>query len=971
MSRRFTPTPIFRMIMCRPAPLQQDARQKWENFLAAAAKAEIAPPQDPAHVADIQNVFALSDFIAKTCARRPAILTDLLESGDLDRPFSPDEYKNRVKSALASSTGETDLSIALRRLRKREMVRIAWRDLSGRADLANVMAELSVFADACIDGALSRLHEWLVQIYGQPLRSNGIAQEMVVIAMGKLGAGELNFSSDVDLIFAFPESGETNGEKTIPNADFFTRLGRKLIKALGENTDQGFVFRVDMDLRPFGGNGPLVLSFDAMESYYAEQGREWERYAWIKGRPSAGDIIVGEQLISRLNPFVYRRYLDYGVFESLREMKTGIAREVRRRDLKDNIKLGAGGIREIEFFGQVFQLIRGGVSRRLQARPIQTVLARLAKEGTIEPSVRDELQGAYVFLRQTENRLQEFADAQTHNLPSDELGRVRLATSMGFDDYEKFSQILNSHVEAVQRHFSALLEPGCDDSAKDNNLRESDLVRVWQSPENKEAAKSILSAAGYDIPEDALASIRYLRESAATASLSREGRERLDRLMPQILKAAASADQPATALARILELIRTIQQRTSYLALLLENPSALTHLVRFAATSAWILTFITRHPVLLDELLDTRTLYVPPGRLELEAEIKDRLDSIPADDLECRMDTLRVFKQVNILRVAAADVTDALPLMRVSDHLSNIAETILEQALAISRRHLTEKHGEPVCGLPDNETCREGFAIIAYGKLGGLELGYGSDLDMVFLHAGALEPTQGGDQPTDSGYFFARLGQRIIHLLTARTSAGALYEADMRLRPSGASGVLVSHIEAFGRYQETEAWTWEQQALIRARPVCGDPAIARRFEAVRRRILARPRKEADLRQSVADMRDRLRKENHKCKDDEFDLKHGKGGMVDIEFLVQYLVLCHAYQHDELTWWTDNVRLIGALARCGVLRDIDAYLLRKAYLTYRIVGHRLDLKEQPAVVSGDRFKDIRQQVQRQWKRFLEA
>ncbi len=954
-----------------PESLKQDNRRKWSALQAAATDAGIQVPEDADCVADIQTVFALSDFIAKNCIRQPALLAELVESGDLEWPYEPDEHPRRVESALASATGESELSIALRRLRKREMVRIAWRDLSGRADLSTTMAELSAFADACIDGALSRLHRWLEALYGRPLSPEGRPQELVVIGMGKLGARELNFSSDVDLIFAFPETGETDGKKSIPNADFFLRLGRKLIKALGENTAEGFVFRVDMDLRPFGGNGPLVMSFDAVESYYAEQGREWERYAWIKGRPAAGDIPAGERLLARLNPFIYRRYLDYGVFESLRQMKAGIDREVRRRELQDDIKLGPGGIREIEFFGQVFQLIRGGVSRRLQARPIQTILHRLTKEGIIEGSVRNELQAAYIFLRLTENRLQAFGDAQTHKLPPDESGRQRLAAAMGFDDYDGFAQALKHHMSVVRGHFGALLEPGGDGpEGEEKDRRESDLERLWQSPDDAEGALEILSDAGYEDPAEALNLIRHLRDSTATAALSREGRERLDRLVPRILKAAGTVDLSTLALSRILELIRTVQQRTSYLALLLENPSALSHLVRFATTSAWILTFITRHPVLLDELLDTRTLYVPPDRAALETEIRERLDPIPPDDLEYQMDALRIFKQVNVLRVAAADVTDALPLMRVSDHLSDIAETILGQVLAISSRHLKKKHGEPVCSLPEGEICREGFAVIAYGKLGGLELGYGSDLDMVFLHAGASEPTQGGDRPTDSAYFFARLGQRIIHMLTARTSAGALYEADMRLRPSGASGVLVSHMDAFGRYQENEAWTWEQQALIRGRPVSGDPAIARRFAAIRRRILARSRDEGQLRRSVADMRDRLRKDNrNKGNARGFDLKHGDGGMVDIEFLVQYLVLRHAHRHEELVRWTDNVRLIGALARCGILDDVTAYFLRKAYLTYRIVGHRLDLKEQPPIVSDDRFRILRRMVRRNWDRFL--
>jgi glutamate-ammonia-ligase adenylyltransferase len=708
------------------------------------------------------------------------------------------------------------------------------------------------------------------------------------------------------------------------------------------------------------------MRFDNMVEYYERQGRDWERYAWIKARAVAGDKAAGRQLIHRLKPFVYRRYFDYGAFESLREMKQKISREVKRKGLKGNIKLGPGGIREVEFFGQIFQMIRGGVAPILQERRIQKVLQTLSRESVIPRKVSDELQDAYGFLRITENRLQEASDLQTHTLPSDFVERLRLAASMEFPDWEAFSSRLAGHMERIHFHFSALLE------SKDSQIQEEkardELRDIWSGSVDPEYSREVLGAVGFKEPEIVLRLLEHLRNDPATRELSADGRQRLDRLIPLILKDISGSVYPAQTLNRILELIKTIQRRTCYLALLLENPEARVHLMKLADASPWIVTYLTRHPVVLDELLDPRTLYRPPDRDALESELRKRLRLIPDEDLEYQIEELCVFKQINTLRVAAADVTGTLPLMRVSDHLSDIAEAILAEVLQLAWKNLMERYGEPAC-LLGGDTVEQGFAVIAYGKLGGIELGYDSDLDMVFLHAAADGQTKGVSRTIENAHFFARLGQRMVHILTTHTGAGFLYETDMRLRPSGGSGPLVSHIFGYRDYQMNKAWTWEHQALVRARAVCGNPHLIGIFNRIRHEVLAQPRRETALRKDVREMRDRLRRQLLTSGPGSFDLRQDEGGMVDIEFLVQYLVLLNAHRHPALTEWSDNVRQIQTLEKTGVIDDETAHLLKEAYLTYRSALHRLSLQEKSARVPDTQFKDMQDTVKRIWKRYL--
>ncbi len=942
-----------------PQSLAEESQNRWQAFENAAEAAGIPPITNSAVLNSIKRVFAFSDFVAAGCTREPALLADLIDSGDLNQNPTPGDYHRRFAELLADVNDEDTLRGRVRRYRRREMVRIAWRDLAGWADLAETMSALSAFADACLDQTLRILYQWQCDKFGIPTAGDGSKQELVIVGLGKLGARELNFSSDVDLIFTYPSSGQTRGTaSSLSNEDFFARLGRRLIKVIGQPTADGLVFRVDLRLRPFGESGPLAMDFNGIERYYQEQGREWERYALIKARIVAGDKAAGNFLLERLHPFIYRRYLDYSAFESLREMKQMIALEVKRKGMANNIKLGPGGIREIEFFGQIFQLIRGGVTPALQETGILKVLKALAGEHHIPQQVCRELTDAYVFLRHTENRLQEYSDQQTHQLPSSVGGQLRLTASMGFADAGSFHATLEHHRDRVHGHFQLLLESG---AAGDRpQASEVSLDSVWQNVMESRQAGQTLAALGYDQPEQVLGLLEYLRNDPETRALSPKGRRRLDKLMPRFIKEIGTCENPLITLRRVIDLIKAIERRTSYLALLLENPTALSHLVKLSTASPWIASFLAHHPVLLDELLDPRTLYQPPQKNEMKKALQHRLALIPPDDLEYQIEQLCIFKQINVLRVATADVSGTLPLMRVSDYLSEIAETILNAVVDLAFNHLVSKHGTPACRLGD-KPCRRGFAVIAYGKLGGLELGYGSDLDLVFLHAGTHEQTSGAKRAIDSAQFFNRLGQRVIHILTAHTRAGKAYEIDMRLRPSGSSGILVSHIDAFSDYQATDAWTWEHQALIKARPICGDDLIAGRFEKIRATVLARQRSGPELKEEVVRMRERMRKELLKPQAGVFDLKQDVGAMVDIEFLVQFLVLQNSHKHPGLLQWTDNVRLLQTLMETGTMDEVTAHQLKHAYLIYRAVAHQLSLQEKPATVSRAKFDRLQKRV----------
>ena len=947
--------------------LIKDFETKYSDFCNALAEKRLLLPEDEKLSDSLKTVFALSDFVARSCITSPELLIDLVESKDLFVCYKPGQYTGRLKNVLAGITSESELKSCLSVFRKREMIRVAWRDLSGWSDLYETVSELSAFADVCVQESLDILHGWQVSAYGVPENKNGVPQQLVVLGMGKLGASELNFSSDIDLVFAFPENGRTNGaaRSAITNEEFFTRLGRSLINVLSTASSQGTLFRVDMRLRPYGENGPLVMTFDNMEDYYQLQGREWERYAWIRARCIAGDRSAGSALLEKIKPFVYRRYLDYTVLDSLRDMKGRISREVKQKERIHNVKLGPGGIREIEFFCQMFQILRGGVTPSLQGGQTLSVLKRLAEENYIEQKTCEELTAAYEFLRNTEHHLQEFNDAQVHTVPGDAIHQERLSLSMGFKSRAAFFEKLDGWMKMAHDYFNSLLQPEKQNGGAAET--EHPLSEAWQSLRNADGAAEQLLDYGYADPEAVLSDLTYLKEASETRSLSPKGRERVDQLIPVLLAEVGAHDDADRLLGRIIDLIKVIERRTSYIALLLENPMVRSHLIRLAGESAWIVKFLSQHPVLLDELLDPRTLYAPPEKEELEEEIHDQLDRIPADDIEYQIETLCIFKQINILRVAAADVTEVLPIMKVSDHLTVIAETVLAAVSRLSWQHLVARHGVPA-GCKSDAFDGSGFLVAGYGKLGGIEMGYQSDVDLVFLHTHAKGMTS-GPNPVDNTFFYARLGQRIVHLLTTHTRAGVIYETDMRLRPSGNSGPLVSEINGFLDYQIHHGWTWEQQALVRARPICGDPAVADQFDQIRKKVLSKPKDLIQLQEEVRSMRDRMRNERLATKKDVFDFKDDQGGIIDIEFIVQYLVLAYASQFENLLAWTDNVRLLETLSENEILTPEGAQGLKEAYLIFRSAIHKCNLQEIPSKAPADQFCEIRESVIKNWENYL--
>ena len=934
----------------------------WRQYQQAVLKAGIPFALDERLASSLPRVWSASSYVANQCIRSPSLLADLIASNDLFSPLRRGSYLNELGSLLEVAEDQEELQRILRRFRHREMVRIAWRDISGWDAVEDVLCDLSLLAEACIHASLEWLFQRACQRYGVPVASDGKPQLPVILGMGKLGGWELNFSSDIDLIFCFEQDGQLEDRRGTSYQEFYLRLCRDLVKVIGSQTEDGFVFRVDTRLRPFGDSGPLVLSFDAMEIYYQSQARAWERYAMIKARPIAGDPESGQRLMEILQPFVYRRYLDYRALGALRELKLKIIEELKRRDRMDDIKLGPGGIREIEFIAQVFQLIHGGRQPGLRERRLLPVLARLGSLGLMPRHESDRLIDGYRFLRRVENRLQQADDRQTQKLPDSESERLRLAIAMDYPDWESFSRDLDQVRKAVQETFDQVF------AVSETPVEQSPASKIWRGVETPQALIAELEQLGFADGKKILEKLAGCKRSRPVRYLTPSAEAELDRLMPALIESVTKTPDPDQALQRMLDLIESIASRSVYLTLLAENTAAREHLVKLVAASPWIARQLANYPALLDELLDPRTLYAPLNRSQLEQELQKRLDAVDPNDEEGLLNALRHFKQGQLLRVAAADLVGAIPTNVVSDYLTEIAEVVLGQVLNLAWCDVTKKYGVPGGKGADRP---HDFAIIGYGKLGGIELGYGSDLDLVFLYQGDSNAETTGPRRIPASQFYIRLGQKIIHILTIPMLAGVLYEIDMRLRPSGKAGLLVSQLLAFARYQREEAWTWEHQALVRARPVAGDTELAERFVHVRLEILCKPRDLGKLRREVIEMRNKMRSHLDRSGEDRFDLKQGVGGMVDIEFIVQFGSLAFANRCPEEFRWTDNLRLLDALDKVGWLTVETAEFLQRTYLAYRARGHTLALQEQPALVPVSEFSEERRQVQRLWQQLIET
>ena len=890
--------------------------------LRAASTQHAALLEDGALCARVGQVAVASDFAIDTLRRQPALLEYLSHPDPAPLPLpvldpaDPDAWPGQ-----------------LRRYRSAGSTRLVWRDVLGLDTVEQTLAGSTALAEQCLSIALAAVEGEFAQRHGVVRDEAGIEQRLVVFGLGKLGGGELNFSSDIDLVYAYPRDGESDGRRALEAEDYFARLGQRLAKLLDEVTADGFCHRVDLRLRPFGGAGRVAWSFAAMDGYFQREGRDWERYAWLKARTVAGDVAAGEAWLQTLRPFVYRRYLDYTALDGLRTMKAAIVAEMQRRDMADDLKRGVGGIREIEFLVQSLQLIRGGREPALRGRSLLPALRALVEAGQIAPGHGQVLADAYRFLRRLENRVQMLADAQTHAVPEAAQERLRLALGLGYAGWQPLQDELARWREQVSAEFDALLVPQRGQAAPDA------LESYWRAlPQGGDAA--VLAAAGFPDAEGGDAALRDFARSGGVRALSDAARVRLDRVVPALLGAAATSARPEVALKRLLDLLQAILRRASYLALLDEQPSALARLVDVLARSAFLAERIAHYPLLLDELLDTRVAGPLPGAAQMQAACAAAVAG-PDDDPEVALRALNEVRQALSFRIALASLDRRQGADQCTRQLAALADAVLAQVLRMAEAEVVAAHGVVPGGR---------FAAIGYGSLGGCELGFGSDLDLVFLYDADPNAMSDGARALEPARWYTRLAQKVVALLGAVTAAGRLYETDMRLRPDGSKSLLVSTLASYVEYQQQRAWTWEHQALVRARAVAGEASLLEDFEQVRRDTLGRVRDRAALAADVGQMRQRMRAELDRSDAARFDLKQGASGLVDLEFVLQYGVLARAAQVPALLQRRDSPGLIDALADCGQLQADEAAALHQAHATLLEAGLACTLDRRPRLTA---------------------
>ncbi len=920
-----------------------------------------------AQQADLKAVLGLSDFISDALSKQPELVTEIFASGLLRSKQRTVQIKDELQSVLAATEDEVVLHKVLRLFRRKHMLIIAWRELLGKASLEESFMHISYLAEQLILQSMNWLYNKQCSEQGTPKSPDGKRQPLYIFAMGKLGGRELNFSSDIDLIFTYPERGKTEGgRRSIDNQPFFIKLGQRIIAALHQITVDGFVYRVDMRLRPFGDSGPLVSSFASIEDYYQSHGREWERYAMVKARVLGEEGEYKAELETMLKPFVYRRYVDFSAIESLRKMKVMISAEVRRKGLKDNIKLGMGGIREIEFVAQAFQLIRGGRVLELQCKGLQQTLKVIGEIGELPIERVQCLLESYQFLRRVENILQQIGDKQTQTLPDNELDKLRLINVMGFANWRDFYQQLQQVMKNVHNEFNWVV----GDKEQENEGVDQDICELWALNLTQQETVNLLQEKGMNesLANDFAVELLSFKDDLRKKPIGPRGQETIEKLLPKIVEKVSVYADPVALINRIRILLLKIMRRTAYLELLNENEGALNQLLKLCSASQRLTAQLARHPILLDELLDPQHLYNPTELSNYNRDLQQFMLRIPEEDMEQQMEALRQFKQMQFLHIAAADIVGAIELPQVSDHLTFLSEALMDYVVQIAWGQMVEKFG-----LPSNVagTDRKGFAVIGYGKMGGFELGYSSDLDLVFLHDSDIKGHTAGPRVIDNQLFYFRLAQRIIHLFSARTNSGILYEIDMRLRPSGDSGLLVAGVEGYKKYLENDAWTWEHQALVRSRAVFSDLEILNAFNQVRETVLVLPRQSQQLATDVSEMRSKMRKHLNRAKKGQFDLKQSPGGMVDIEFIAQYLVLINAHQSPkELCKWSDNLRIFETCKDLCLLTAAEEKALSDAYCHLRDAAHRLTLNKQTRIVSDQLFVEERKAVLEIWQNLFD-
>ncbi|WP_409423895.1 bifunctional [glutamate--ammonia ligase]-adenylyl-L-tyrosine phosphorylase/[glutamate--ammonia-ligase] adenylyltransferase [Pseudoalteromonas sp. RW-H-Ap-1] len=896
------------------------------------------------------RLLALSDFAWRSLSSQPSLLSWLLCEVEINNR----EISDPFATLNINEVEEQQCHQLLRQYREKYWLKVAFLDLCCENSIADSIKYISELANKLIDSANQWAYNNVAKTNGEPLDEDKNALPLMVLGMGKLGGQELNYSSDIDFIFAYPRNVKTQGgRRSLEASVFYTKVAQKLITALNQCTVDGQVFRVDMRLRPFGESGPLVMSFNAIEDYYQEQGRDWERYAMLKGRLIGTPSRYWQEFNTLLRPFVYRRYIDFSVIESLRKMKLMIAQEVRRKRLTNNIKLGAGGIREVEFIVQALQMVRGGREANLQTQSLLTALEQLTFSQVIDEHEARGLKNNYLYLRMVEQYLQIFDDQQTQTLPDDELNQQRLNVLLKQGNFDSAIEKIEQVMAQIHNEFIQVI----GEETVPLDTCEGAFISAWDHGD-----VSFLK----DEREEWQTPLHDFKQRLSKAKVGNRGRDILDKLMPALLKQLNDFNATASAFTTVCQILNKIISRTAYLELLYENPGTLKQLVLLCCHSKWIGEHISLYPILLDELIDPAVLYKPTPLTAYKDEIRQYFLRIEHDDLEQQMEALRQFKQTHQLRIAAADATGVIDVMKVSDHLTALAEAIVDQAVNIAWYHCVKRFGMP----PNTDDEHKGFAVIAYGKTGGFEVGYDSDLDLVFVHNHDGTSYTCGDKAIDSRQFYLKLAQRLMHLFNTRTASGILYELDTRLRPEGASGLLAINLESFNHYQQTQAWTWEHQALVRARLILGQTELVTRFAQIRAEILCQKRDVELLKTDVIKMREKMREHLAKGNTQQFDLKQDVGGMADIEFITQYLVLKYAHEFNHLCDNSDNVRILTDAAKIGCITDTQKQQLIKAYIDYRSRYHVLSLDQQGRCVKREDFSKDINNVTAVWKAIFE-
>lgn len=894
---------------------------------------------------EFKFVIAASDFVANTIFSYPKECAELVQAGALDDPNFACNPKDAVEEYLKEKLQDFELKKRLRLLRRTRCMALAWRDLTGVAPIDEIFHGLSTLAENIVLRTIDVVRSQIKTAFGDALDDDGTPLPLLVLGMGKLGGDELNFSSDIDLIFSYPKEGETQGSsRPLTHREFFARIVQRTANMLSDKTIDTFCYRIDLRLRPFGDAGTIVNSFDALQIYYETQGRTWERYALVKAKllgTQENYGRYGKELIDLLRPFVYRRYLDYGAIVSIRKLKHMIESEVRRRSLRNNFKLGEGGIREIEFIAQVFELMRGGRYIELRERSLRKTLKHLISLDLIPKNICENLDLSYVYLRRLENCIQEFSDKQTQTIPDTPKDIARMLLVMNYENLDDLLKDLSSVMSFVHTEFKKVV---ADEEEDTKNFKNFDLWEA-QNDENELSSELDEHLVYKDQSKLLAQNIILLKQSLARMPVGPVGRETLLELMPKVIFLVAKEEQAAMLFKRVSGLIEQVALRTPYLQLLRDNNEVLERFISLLKDNHFASELITSHPILLDELFIPQYFDKPPKADDFFAMLQERLLRVDQDDLETIMEELRLFKKIMIFRIALSDKAGKLHLMQISDALTWLAEAIIRQLIIIAWRLNEEKYGTPA-----NRTATDpGLAVIGYGKLGGIELGYKSDLDMVFIRQVGDGMTNGVNSVQES-MFYQRLVQRIMHLSTTKTVGGVLYDLDMRLRPDGDTGVLISDIESFENYQHSRAWTWEHQALVRARPVAGSKDIIDKFSEIREAIIRTPKEESSLKDEVIKMRQKMRDHLDRSSDKLYDIKQGVGGMIDVEFISQYLLLRYAPEFKDLRLWTDNVRILEECSRLGIVKEDISKELINAYLDIRSIYHELSLADLPRLLA---------------------